>query len=157
MTEHDPHAVLTIGDFAARAGVATSAVRYYESLGLVASVRTGGNQRRYRRAELRRVAFVRAAQSIGLSLEEVKDALDRLPGRRVPDRADWLRLSAEWRRRLDEEIKRLQALKEDIDGCVGCGCLSLDKCAVYNLRDRHAADGPGPQRGFKTAEGTRSR
>ncbi|MEU5870979.1 redox-sensitive transcriptional activator SoxR [Glycomyces sp. NPDC047369] len=157
MTEHDPHAVLTIGDFAARAGVATSAVRYYESLGLVASVRTGGNQRRYRRAELRRVAFVRAAQSIGLSLEEVKAALDRLPGRRVPDRADWLVLSAQWRQRLDDEIKRLKDLQEDLDGCVGCGCLSLDKCAVYNLGDKLAADGPGPQRGFRTPEGTRPR
>ncbi|MEU6249489.1 redox-sensitive transcriptional activator SoxR [Glycomyces sp. NPDC047010] len=151
MTEHDPHAVLTIGDFAARAGVATSAVRYYESLGLVASVRTGGNQRRYRRAELRRVAFVRAAQSIGLSLDEVKEALDRLPGKRVPDRADWLRLSAEWRQRLDDEIARLKDLQEDLDGCVGCGCLSLEKCAVYNLGDKLAADGPGPQRGFKTS------
>jgi MerR family redox-sensitive transcriptional activator SoxR len=149
MTSHDAGTMLSIGDFAARAGVAASTLRYYESLDLVRSVRTGGNQRRYRRAELRRVAFIRAAQSIGLSLEEVKEALDRLPDRRVPDRADWQRLSAGWRDRIEDQIRRLRELQDDIDGCVGCGCLSLDKCAIYNREDRHADDGPGPQRGFK--------
>jgi len=150
MDSPDAHALLSIGDFAARAGVSTSALRYYESLDLIVSVRTGGNQRRYRRAELRRVAFIRVARSVGLSLEEVKAALDRLPGRRVPDRADWHRLSSAWRQRLEDQIRRLRELQEDIDGCVGCGCLSLDKCSIYNRDDVHAGDGPGPQRGFKT-------
>lgn len=142
--------MLSIGDFAARAGVTTSALRYYESLDLIRSVRTGGNQRRYRRAELRRVAFIRAARSVGLSLDEIKAALDHLPERRIPDRADWQRLSGGWRQRIEDQIRRLRDLQEDIDGCVGCGCLSLDKCSIYNREDRHAADGPGPQRGFKT-------
>jgi MerR family redox-sensitive transcriptional activator SoxR len=149
MTEHDPHAVLPIGDFAARAGLATSAVRYYESLGLVSSVRTGGNQRRYRRAELRRVAFIRAARSVGLSLDEVKAALDRLPGGRVPDRADWTRLSGEWRERIEQRIAALRELKDDLDSCVGCGCLSIDKCSIYNREDKLAAEGPGSHLGFK--------
>ncbi|GAA2293758.1 redox-sensitive transcriptional activator SoxR [Glycomyces scopariae] len=149
MVEHDPHAVLTIGDFAARAGLATSAVRYYESLGLVSSVRTGGNQRRYRRAELRRVAFIRAARSVGLSLDEVKAALGRLPDGRVPDRADWTRLSGEWRERIERQIAALRELQEDLDGCVGCGCLSIDKCSIYNREDKVAARGAGPQLGFK--------
>jgi MerR family redox-sensitive transcriptional activator SoxR len=150
MTTHDAGAMLTIGDFAARAGVTTSALRYYESLDLIRSVRTGGNQRRYRRAELRRVAFIRAARSVGLSLDEIKAALDRLPERRIPDRADWQRLSADWRQRIEDQIQRLRELQEDIEGCVGCGCLSLDKCSIYNREDQHAAHGPGPQRGFKT-------
>jgi len=151
MDVHDAHALMTIGDFAARAGLSTSALRYYESLGLINAVRTGGNQRRYRRAELRRVAFIRAARSVGLSLDEVKAALDELPERRVPDRADWHRLSSAWHERLEDQIKHLRELQEDIDGCVGCGCLSLDKCSIYNRDDVHAADGPGPQRGFKEA------
>jgi MerR family redox-sensitive transcriptional activator SoxR len=150
MTTHEAGAMLSIGDFAARAGVTASALRYYESLDLIRSVRTGGNQRRYRRAELRRVAFIRAARSVGLSLEEIKEALDRLPDGRIPDRADWRRLSGDWRRRIEERIRSLRELQEDIDGCVGCGCLSLDKCAIYNRGDQHAEDGPGPQRGFRT-------
>jgi MerR family redox-sensitive transcriptional activator SoxR len=149
MKSHDAGAMLTIGDFAARAGVTTSALRYYESLDLISSVRTGGNQRRYRRAELRRVAFIRAARSIGLSLEEVKEALDRLPGRRIPDRADWQRLSAGWRQRLEDQITHLRGLQEDLDGCIGCGCLSLDKCSIYNREDALADEGAGPRLGFQ--------
>jgi MerR family transcriptional regulator, redox-sensitive transcriptional activator SoxR len=145
---HDTHALLPIGEFAARAGVAASALRFYESLGLIRSVRTSGNQRRYRRGELRRVAFIRAAQSVGLSLDEVKDALARLPEGRIPDRADWERLSSPWRQRLEDQIARLRRLQEDLDGCIGCGCLSLDKCAMYNRDDVLAEKGPGPRLGF---------
>jgi MerR family redox-sensitive transcriptional activator SoxR len=150
MTSHDPATMLTIGDFAARAGVTASALRYYESLDLIRSTRTGGNQRRYRRAELRRVAFIRAARSVGLSLDEIKEALDRLPDRRIPDRADWERLSSGWRQRLDDRIAHLRGLQEDLDGCIGCGCLSLDKCSIYNREDALADEGAGPQRGFRT-------
>lgn len=149
MTSHDPATMLTIGDFAARAGVATSALRYYETLGLIHSVRTGGNQRRYRRAELRRVAFIRAARSIGLSLDEIKASLDRLPGGRVPDRADWQRLSTEWSRRIEDRIAHLRNLQRELDECIGCGCLSITKCAIYNLSDVKAEEGAGPQLGFK--------
>ena len=151
MTSHDAGTMLTIGDFAARAGVTASALRYYESLDLIRSVRTGGNQRRYRRAELRRVAFIRAARSIGLSLDEIKDALDRLPGRRIPDRADWQRLSSGWRQRLEDQIAHLRGLQEDLDGCIGCGCLSLDKCSIYNREDALADEGPGPRLGFQAS------
>ncbi|WP_035697462.1 redox-sensitive transcriptional activator SoxR [Glycomyces tenuis] len=150
MTALDARALLSIGDFAARAGLATSAIRYYESLDLIHSVRTGGNQRRYHRSELRRVAFIRAAQSVGLSLDEIKDALDQLPERRIPVRADWQRLSASWRQRLDDQIERLRKLQDDLESCIGCGCLSLDHCSIYNRDDALSADGPGPRRGFST-------
>jgi MerR family transcriptional regulator, redox-sensitive transcriptional activator SoxR len=150
MTSHDPAVMLTIGDFAARAGVAASALRYYETLGLISSVRTGGNQRRYRRAELRRVAFIRAARSIGLSLDEIKAALDRLPDGRIPDRADWQRLSTEWSARIEERIAHLRNLQEELDGCIGCGCLSISRCAIYNLSDALGEEGAGPRLGFRT-------
>lgn len=141
--------LMPIGDFAARAGLAASAIRYYESLGMIHSVRTGGNQRRYRRGELRRVAFIRAARSVGLSLEEIKDALGELPDGRVPDREDWRRLSQGWRQRLEDRIAYLRRLQEDLEGCIGCGCLSLDRCSMYNRGDALAAEGPGPRRGFR--------
>lgn len=141
--------LMPIGDFAARAGLAASAIRYYESLGMIHSVRTGGNQRRYRRGELRRVAFIRAARSVGLSLEEIKDALGELPDGRVPDREDWRRLSQGWRQRLEDRIAHLRRLQEDLEGCIGCGCLSLDRCSMYNRGDVLAAEGPGPRRGFR--------
>ena len=141
--------LMPIGDFAARAGLAASAIRYYESLGMIHSVRTGGNQRRYRRGELRRVAFIRAARSVGLSLDEIKDALGELPDGRVPDREDWRRLSQGWRQRLEDRIAYLRRLQEDLEGCIGCGCLSLDRCSMYNRGDALAAEGPGPRRGFR--------
>lgn len=150
MTSHDPATMLTIGDFAARSGVTASALRFYESLGLIHSTRTGGNQRRYRRAELRRVAFIRAARSIGLSLDEIKESLDRLPGGRIPDRADWQRLSSEWSQRIEDRIAHLRNLQEELDGCIGCGCLSISKCAIYNLSDALAEEGAGPRLGFRT-------
>jgi MerR family redox-sensitive transcriptional activator SoxR len=137
---------LTIGELAARSGVAPSALRYYEQLGLLRSERTAGNQRRYRRSELRRVAFVRIAQQVGVSLDEIRAALAQLPGERTPTSADWGRLSAAWRRRLDERIGLLERLRDTLDGCIGCGCLSLDRCSLYNPGDELAAEGPGARR-----------
>lgn len=136
--------MLTIGQLAERAGVATSAIRFYESKGLVTSVRTTGNQRRYEPSTLRRVAFVRAAQRVGLSLEEIADALATLPEGRTPTKSDWHRLSTSWRSRLDDQIRRIELLRDRLDGCIGCGCLSLRSCALYNPGDELAEAGPGP-------------
>lgn len=137
--------LLTIGEVAKRAGFATSALRYYESEGLVASVRTAGAQRRYPRAVLRRLAFVRAAQNVGLSLDEIRAALATLPEARTPTRQDWARLSATWRARLDERIASLEALRDGLTSCIGCGCLSLEHCALSNPRDWAAETGAGAQ------------
>ncbi|HEY0951808.1 redox-sensitive transcriptional activator SoxR [Nocardioides sp.] len=134
---------LTIGQLAERAGVAPSALRFYESEGLIESLRTAGNQRRYPRATLRRVAFIRSAQRVGLSLEEIHDALRRLPAGRTPSKADWASLSRSWRPRLDEQIERLQRLRDTLDSCIGCGCLSLRSCALHNPGDVLAERGPG--------------
>lgn len=138
--------VLTIGELSARSGVAASALRYYERLGLIHAGRTGGNQRRYEPAQLRRVAFIRIAAQVGLSLEEIREALQSLPDARTPTRADWQRLSGRWQRRLDEQIGLLEGLRDNLTGCIGCGCLSLKTCTLYNPGDRLAADGPGPRR-----------
>ncbi|WP_422772358.1 redox-sensitive transcriptional activator SoxR [Plantactinospora sp. WMMC1484] len=137
---------LTIGELAARSGVATSALRYYERLGLIRAGRTGGNQRRYDRAELRRVSFIRIAQQLGVSLADIREALAELPEGRTPTKADWARLSAGWRRRLDEKIDLLTRLRDNLAGCIGCGCLSLRSCGLYNPDDELAAQGPGPRR-----------
>lgn len=134
---------LSIGEIAARTGMAVSAVRFYESEGLIESTRTSGNQRRFSRDTLRRIGFVRAAQRVGLSLDEIREALVGLPTSRTPTRADWSRLSRAWRSRLDEQIARLEKLRDDLDSCIGCGCLSLDTCALYNPDDAAAALGPG--------------
>ena len=142
MTRTRAH-TLTIGHLAERAGVATSAIRFYESRGLIHSVRTTGNQRRYEQATLRRVAFIRTAQRVGLSLEEIAEALATLPDNRTPTKADWSRLSRTWRPRLDEQIERLERLREKLDGCIGCGCLSLRTCALNNPDDEVAPRGPG--------------
>lgn len=136
-------AKLTIGEVAARAGVATSALRYWEELGLIRSERTSGNQRRYDRATLRRVSFVRAAQRVGLSLEEIAHALTTLPEGRTPTANDWARLSRSWRPRLDEQIARIERLRDQLDSCIGCGCLSLTTCALNNPDDALAERGPG--------------
>src|SRR4051794_33973432 len=136
---------LTIGELAARSGVAPSALRYYEELGLIHATRTTGNQRRYRRAELRRVSFIRIAQQVGVSLEEIRAALAGLPEARTPNRADWARLSARWRGRLDERIRLLEKLRDELDGCIGCGCFSLQTCRLNNPDDRLAAEGAGPR------------
>lgn len=136
---------LTIGELAARSGVAASALRYYETMGLIRSSRTSGNQRRYERGELRRVAFIRIAQRVGISLEEIAEALAGLPESRSPTRADWAALSARWRTRLDEQIALLERLRDRLSGCIGCGCLSLQRCQLSNPGDLLADEGPGPR------------
>jgi MerR family redox-sensitive transcriptional activator SoxR len=139
-----PHPSLSIGQVAERTGVATSALRYWEELGLIASDRTAGNQRRYERATIRRVSFIRAAQRVGLSLDEIAAALARLPRSRTPTAADWARLSRSWRKRLDEQIRSIEALRDQLDSCIGCGCLSLRTCALSNPDDALGVRGPGP-------------
>lgn len=137
------HDRLTIGELAARSGLATSALRYYEELGLIRSERTTGGQRRYPRTTLRRVAFVRAAQQVGLSLQEARQALDTLPDDRPPNAAQWARVASAWQRRIDEQIAELQRLRARLGGCIGCGCLSLRKCRLYNPDDSAAGTGAG--------------
>jgi MerR family redox-sensitive transcriptional activator SoxR len=136
---------LTIGELAVRSGVAPSALRYYERLGLVRAARTTGNQRRYDRAELRRVAFIRVAQQVGVSLEEIRAALATLPDNRTPTKSDWARLSVRWRKRLDDRIALLERLRDNLSGCIGCGCLSLQRCTLINPGDRLGATGHGPR------------
>jgi MerR family redox-sensitive transcriptional activator SoxR len=137
--------VLTIGDLAKRTGVAASALRYYEEMGLIRSERNASGHRRYPLAVIRRVAFVVFAQKVGLTLEEVGAELAKLPGDRVPERADWAQLSAGWSARIDERIADLQRLRAGISECIGCGCLSLDRCRFANPGDRAARLGPGPR------------
>ena len=139
------HDTLTIGDLAARSGVAPSALRYYERMGLIHASRTGGNQRRYDRAELRRVAFIRIAQQVGVSLEEIREALDSLPENRTPTRSDWSRLSAHWRKRLEDRITMMERLRDQLTGCIGCGCLSLKRCNLINPADWMGTTGQGPR------------
>ena len=135
--------LLTIGEVADRSGFPQSALRFYEREGLVRTTRTSGGQRRYERSVLRRLAFIRAARTIGVGLEEVREGLDRLPDGRTPTTADWTRLSRSWRGRLDEQINALVALRDGLDSCIGCGCLSLKRCGLYNPGDRVAKDGSG--------------
>ncbi len=137
--------LLSIGEVAERTGVAPSALRFYETEGVISSTRTAGGQRRYPRGVLRRVAFVRVAQRVGLSLDEIRDALSALPSSRTPTKADWARLSASWRPRLDEQIAVLERLRDELSSCIGCGCLSLRECSLYNPSDRAAVNGPGPR------------
>jgi MerR family redox-sensitive transcriptional activator SoxR len=136
---------LSIGEVAERTGVSSSALRFYESRGLISSLRSDGNQRRYRRDVLRRVAFIRVAQHVGLSLDEIGQALSLLPDRRTPRAAEWERISTAWRDRLDERIMLLQALRSQLTSCIGCGCLSLGACALYNPSDGAARLGAGPR------------
>lgn len=147
MTTEDPvpkpSSMLTIGELAARADVSTSALRFYDAQGLIAARRTSGNQRRYERSVLRRVAFVRSAQQVGLTLEEIKQALATLPSERTPTKADWERLSRQWRARLDERIRELETLRDQLTSCIGCGCLSLQRCALSNPGDIASTRGPG--------------
>lgn len=137
---------LTPAETAARAGVAVSALHFYERIGLIDSERTAGNQRRYHRDVLRRVAFIRISQRLGISLADIAAALDTLPGDRSPTKADWTRLSARWRDDLDARIDQLQRLRDDLDGCIGCGCLSLKSCTLYNPGDWLQITGPGARR-----------
>ncbi|MFF4370996.1 redox-sensitive transcriptional activator SoxR [Streptomyces sp. NPDC001594] len=126
---------LTVGQLSARSGAAVSALHFYETKGLISSRRTAGNQRRYTRETLRRVAFVRAAQRVGIPLADIRDALARLPEERTPTREDWARLSEAWRAELDERISRLSRLRDHLSDCIGCGCLSLKNCALSNPDD----------------------
>lgn len=134
---------LSVGELAARAGVATSALRFYEAHGLIQSERNSSGHRRYRADALRRVAFIRVAQRIGLSLDEVSGALASLPSKRTPTRRDWDKLAGRWLPRIDEQIAALELLRDRLDGCIGCGCLSLDTCELYNVGDRAARRGVG--------------
>jgi MerR family transcriptional regulator, redox-sensitive transcriptional activator SoxR len=136
---------LTIGEVAARSGVATSALRFYEAQRLIRSVRTDAGHRRYPRAVIRRVAFIVFAQRIGLSLDEIRIELDKLPHNRVPERADWAKLSAGWTKRIRERIAELERLEAGLTQCIGCGCLSLDRCRYSNPYDRAGRQGPGPR------------
>jgi MerR family transcriptional regulator, redox-sensitive transcriptional activator SoxR len=135
--------LLSIGEVAIRSGFRASAIRYYESIGLLGSDRSAANQRRYSRHVLRRLAFIRAAQRVGLSLEDITSALSRLPIDRAPNKTEWARLSRRWRARLNAHIAELERLRDDLTGCIGCGCLSLATCRLYNPEDAAAANGAG--------------
>jgi len=140
--------LLTVSEVAHRSGYAASALRYYEKEGLISASRTSGGQRRYQRNVLRRLAFIRAARNVGLTLDEVRAELDQLPAGRAPTKADWTRISQNWRQRLDEQIQALQALRSGLSSCIGCGCLSLRQCAVSNPSDLIADRVPGGGAGF---------
>jgi MerR family redox-sensitive transcriptional activator SoxR len=142
----DTSKLLTPGELASRSGVAVSALHFYEREGLISSTRTAGNQRRYVRDTLRRVAFVRTSQRVGIPLAEIRDALETLPSGRTPTKRDWTRLSRVWRTDLDQRIAQLQKLRDTLDDCIGCGCLSLKSCRLNNLDDRLAEEGTGPRR-----------
>ncbi|WP_308116557.1 redox-sensitive transcriptional activator SoxR [Leifsonia poae] len=139
-------AVLSVGELSVRSGVAVSALHFYERQGLIESRRTAGNQRRYPRDVLRRVAFIRVSQRVGIPLAEIRAALDSLPAGRTPTKKDWARLSGLWRHELDERIRDLEHLRSDLTGCMGCGCLSLRTCALQNPSDALGDDGAGPRR-----------
>ena len=137
--------LMTIGEVSQRSGVASSALRFYEERGLITSERAGSGHRRFPRSVLRRIAFIVFAQRIGLTLEEIGTELARLPPGRVPNRRDWARLSSNWTTRVDERIAELERLRAGLTECIGCGCLSLDRCQLSNLGDRAAGLGPGPR------------
>ena len=136
---------LTVGEVAERSGISVSAVHFYESKGLIKAWRTGGNQRRYPREVLRRIAVIRIAQRVGVPLKTIHDTLTSLPTNRTPTASDWEMLSRRWRAELDERIERLTKLRDQLTGCIGCGCLSLESCPLYNPGDACAEQGPGPR------------
>lgn len=137
--------ILTISEVSKRSGVASSALRFYEEKGLISSERAGSGHRRYHRAVLRRIAFIVFAQRIGLTLEEIGDELAKLPENRIPNRRDWSRLSSRWVKRVEERIAELERLKDSLTGCIGCGCLTLQRCKLANPGDRSGRKGPGPR------------
>ena len=139
---------LSVGQIADRSGIAVSAVHFYEAKGLIRSTRTEGNQRRYGRDTLRRIAFIRASQRVGIALADIREALDSLPSRRTPTHEDWDKLATRWQHRLDESIDQLIRLREDLAKCIGCGCLSLTSCPIANPYDAMGREGPGPRRFF---------
>ena len=136
---------LSVGQVAGRSGVAVSALHFYEAEGLIRSWRNSGNQRRYPREVLRRIALIKVAQRTGMPLGEIREALSALPGEATPTAGDWKRLSTRWRANLDDRIQRLTRLRDQLDDCIGCGCLSLGVCPLRNPGDKLAARGPGPQ------------
>ncbi|WP_390912902.1 redox-sensitive transcriptional activator SoxR [Pseudosulfitobacter sp. SM2401] len=136
---------MTIGALADRTGLAVSAIRYYEAQGLIAPWRNAGGQRRFERADLRRLSFVMIAQQFGFTLPQIKAELDLLPGGRTPTKADWARISSGFRASLDQRIDALTRLRDNLDGCIGCGCLSLPSCALYNAADKAGQNGAGPR------------
>ena len=138
-------ALLTIGELARRTGLSVSAIRFWEARGLVSAIRTSGNQRRFLRSDLRRLSFALAAQRLGLSLAEIEAELVTLPQGRAPTAKDWERIGTRIRARLDARIAMLERLRDRLDGCIGCGCLSLEACALYNAGDVRGAEGPGPR------------
>jgi MerR family redox-sensitive transcriptional activator SoxR len=138
-------ALLTIGELARRTGLRVSAIRFYESRGLVSAIRTGGNQRRFLRSDIRRLSFALVAQRVGLSLSEIEAELATLPQGRGPTKADWEAMSRRMRGALDQRIAMLEKTRDLLDGCIGCGCLSLEACALYNPADRAARAGSGPR------------
>jgi MerR family transcriptional regulator, redox-sensitive transcriptional activator SoxR len=138
--------LLSIGEVARRSGVPASALRFYEDAGLVQSVRGAGGARQYPRTALRRIAVIQAAKAVGMPLAEVKSAFDALPRGRTPTKADWEQLSRSWRARLDERIADLRRLRDGLTSCIGCGCLSLRSCTLFNPQDTLGADGPGARR-----------
>src|SRR4051794_25495310 len=140
----DTHDLLTVTDVVRRSGFAASALRYYEDQGLIEATRTDGGRRRYQRGVLRQLAFIRSASNIGLSLNEIREELDRLPRGRTPTKADWHRISQHWRSRLDEQIAALERLRDGLDSCIGCGCLSLKHCGIANPQDLAAASTAAP-------------
>ena len=140
----DTRDLLLVGEVASRSGFAASALRYYEAEGLIHAERSPGGRRMFERGTLRRLAFIRAASNVGLTLAEIRVELDSLPDLRTPTRADWTRISRHWRGRLDEQITALERLRDDLDGCIGCGCLSLQRCTIYNPQDVLAATGEAP-------------
>lgn len=148
---------LPVGKVAERSGVSVSALHFYEANGLISSTRSAGNQRRYSRDTLRRIAFIRASQRVGIPLADIREALDGLPQGRTPTAADWARLADRWRQRLDESIDQLTRLREDLASCIGCGCLSLTACKLANFNDRMGQEGAGARRllpGTPRAEAT---
>jgi MerR family transcriptional regulator, redox-sensitive transcriptional activator SoxR len=139
------HRLLTVGEVAQRAGLATSAIRFYEANGLITAERNDAGHRRYRADVLRRVSFIKVAQRVGLTLGEIGDALKSLPDGRTPTTRDWARLAQSWQPMLEDRIAVLSAMRDRLDGCIGCGCLSLDTCALYNANDEAAQYGDGPR------------
>jgi MerR family redox-sensitive transcriptional activator SoxR len=139
------HDYLSIGETARRCGVATSTLRFYETRGLIYSIRVSGNHRRYHRAMLRRISIIRVAQTLGLSLKEIASALESLPQTRNASKRDWEKLSTSWGVALDQRIAELQTLRYKLNGCIGCGCLSLEHCSLYNANDSAAQLGTGPR------------
>ena len=143
--EHEIHRALSVGEVAARSGAAVSTLHFYEAEGLITSWRNSGNQRRFAREVLRRVAVIKVAQRTGIPLAEIREALATLPERRTPTAADWKKLSARWREQLNDRIARLARLRDQLDGCIGCGCLSLESCPLRNPWDCLGVEGPGPR------------